>query len=88
MVAHFTDKLHCTTYDTVAHPSRFVESGSNFQMKDHFAEHLFFLWNCCLVNRLPSALGVIYLDFHSLQNVGGKCLSAGGVPYASDLKTD
>lgn len=42
----------------------------------------------CLVNRLFSTLGVIYLDFYSLQNVGGKCLSAGGAPHASDLKVD
>lgn len=42
----------------------------------------------CLVNRPFSTLGVIYLDFYSLQNVGGKCLSAGGAPHASDLKVD
>lgn len=42
----------------------------------------------CLVNRLFSTLGVIYLDISSLQNVGGKCLPAGGAPHASDLKID
>lgn len=46
VAAHFVDKLRCPAFDAVVHPSQFVKSGSNFQMKVHFAEHLFLLWNC------------------------------------------